>query len=132
MADDLAVHISDLAFSYPNGTTALDGVDLDVPAGSRVALIGPNGSGKSTLMLHLNGLLHGEGTVEIFGEDLGTTDLDHIRRWIGLVFQNPDDQLFMPTVFDEVAYAAVNANYPDDEVAVRVAEALDTVGMAGM
>ena len=128
-APHLDIEIADLSFRYPDGTIALDGIDLAIPPAGRVALIGPNGAGKSTLMLHFNGLLHGQGTVRILGQDLTDATLPAIRRQVGLVFQSPDDQLFMPTVFDEVAYAAVNAGYDEATVGTRVAEALATVAM---
>ncbi len=129
-ASPLDIEITGLSFRYPDGTLALDGIDLAVPRAGRIALIGPNGAGKSTLMLHLNGLLHGDGTVKILGQELTDSTLPGIRRQVGLVFQSPDDQLFMPTVFDEVAYAAVNAGYDEETVRTRVAEALATVAMS--
>ena len=130
-ASPLAVHIRDLRFGYPDGTVALDGVDLAVGEGGRMGLIGPNGAGKSTLMLHLNGLLRGAGEVTVLGLPVTDAHVAAIRRQVGLVFQNPDDQIFMPTVYDEVAYAAVNAGYSPEEVDRRVAEALATVAMSG-
>lgn len=132
MADPtLAVEIEGLSFRYPDGTLALDDVSLALAEGSRVALLGPNGAGKSTLMLHLNGLLRGEGRIGVGGRELTERNLDEIRQQVGLVFQNPDDQLFMPTVFDEVAFAALNAGYDRDEVRKRVERTLATVGMTG-
>ena len=125
----IAIDISGLSFRYPDGTLALDALDLSVGVGERLALIGPNGAGKSTLMLHLNGLLRGPGSIGILGMQLGERTLKDIRRRVGLVFQNPDDQLFMPTVFDEVAFAAVNAGHPEDEVRRRVAASLEAVAM---
>ena len=83
-----------LRFHYPNGVPALDGVDLEVEEGERVAVLGPNGAGKTTLMLHLNGLLHGEGELAV----AGAAGARELRAAVGLVFQDPDDQLFMPTV----------------------------------
>lgn len=127
----LAIELHDLRFSYPDGTLALDGISLSVEPGRRLGLIGPNGAGKSTLLLHLNGLLRGEGEVSILGLPVRAANLRAIRQHVGLVFQNPDDQLFMPTVFDEVAYAAVNAGYSREEVRQRVARALATAGMSG-
>lgn len=128
---DVAIDISGLNFRYPDGTLALDGLNLSVETGDRLALIGPNGAGKSTLMLHLNGLLRGSGSVSILGRPLTEKALPEIRRRVGLVFQSPDDQLFMPTVFDEVAFAAVNAGHPEDEVRRRVSQSLNAVGMGG-
>lgn len=131
-ASPLAVDIRDLRFRYPDGTLALEGVDLAVGEGGRLGLIGPNGAGKSTLMLHLNGLLRGAGEVTILGLPVTNAHVADIRRAVGLVFQNPDDQIFMPTVYDEVAYAAVNAGYSPQDVDRRVADALRTVGMSGV
>jgi cobalt/nickel transport system ATP-binding protein len=126
----LALDIRQLTFRYPDGTTALDGIELQVRQGERLALLGPNGAGKSTLLLHINGLLRGEGEVTVFGLPVAGRNLQAIRQYTGLVFQSPDDQLFMPTVFDEVAYAALNAGYPDAEVRRRVAEAMAMVGIS--
>ena len=132
MADTaLDIEVEDLSFDYPDGTLALEDVSLCVPEGGRMALIGPNGAGKSTLMLHLNGLLRGEGTIKVLGQELAERNIGDIRRHVGLVFQNPDDQLFMPSVFDEVAFAAVNAGCDTEEVRRRVSKALGTVGMSG-
>ncbi len=125
----LAIEIGSLSFRYPDGTLALDSIDVSVERSERIALIGPNGAGKSTLMLHLNGLLRGSGSIAVLGMPVVEKNLAHIRRRVGLVFQNPDDQLFMPTVFDEVGFAAVNAGHPEVEVRRRVAESLDAVAM---
>jgi len=127
-----AVDIGDLHFTYPDGTPALRGVDLQVRAGERLALLGPNGAGKSTLLLHLNGLLRGTGSVTVLGLPVIPSHLGVLRRQVGLVFQDPDDQLFMPSVGDEVAYGAINAGYERDEVRRRVADALAAVGLAGL
>lgn len=126
----LAVDIRDLRFQYPDGTEALAGVSLQVQEGQRVALVGPNGAGKSTLLLHLNGLLRGEGYVRVLGLAPEPQNLRLLRRQVGLVFQNPDDQIFMPTVFDEVAYAAVNEGWPEEEIKQRVQEAMQATGVA--
>jgi len=125
------VSVQGVGYSFPDGTRALDGVDLRVAEGERVALLGPNGAGKSTLLLALAGLLRAEGKASVCGWDLARPRLDGLRREVGLVFQNPDDQLFMPSVFDEVAFAALNAGYGEAEVRERVGRALETVGMAG-
>src|SRR5690606_16914754 len=94
-----AIEIRDLAFGYPDGHQALFGVDLTIAPGERVALLGPNGAGKTTLILHLNGILRaGHGTVRIGGTPVTERTLMEVRRRVGLVFQDPDDQLFMPTV----------------------------------
>lgn len=125
----LAIQISDLQYRYPDGTMALEGVNLEVQEGERVALLGPNGAGKSTLLLHLNGLLRGEGEVIVLGLAVRGRALRQLRRQVGLVFQSPDDQLFMPSVYDEVAYSAINAGFSREEVQQRVQQALATTGI---
>lgn len=126
-----AVHVRELSYAYPDGHLALDGVNLTVAAGERVALLGPNGAGKTTLMLHMNGVLTGTaGTVEISGIPLSRKTLQDIRRRVGLVFQDPDDQLFMPTLAQDVAFGPANFGVRGDELAARVRGALETVGMA--
>jgi cobalt/nickel transport system ATP-binding protein len=124
--------VDDLAFAYPDGHQALFGVDLRIEHGERVALLGPNGAGKTTLVLHLNGILRGgRGRVEVAGLPVEKPNLTEIRRRVGVVFQDPDDQLFMPTVGEDVAFGPRNLGLPEAEVAARVAEALDEVAMAG-
>jgi cobalt/nickel transport system ATP-binding protein len=120
---------SDLHFHYPDGHAALRGVSLNLCEGDKVALVGPNGAGKSTLMLHLNGILAGEGDVSIAGMNLEPDNLPVIRAMVGLVFQSPDDQLFSPTVFDDVAFGPLHMGLPEDEVHARVDEALEMVRM---
>lgn len=121
--------VNDLHFSYPDGHSALHGVSLKLCEGDKVALVGPNGAGKSTLMLHLNGILGGKGEVEIAGMRLNRDNLPAIRAQVGLVFQNPDDQLFSPTVFEDVAFGPLHMGLPEDEVRARVEAALDAVRM---
>jgi len=132
MTPSLAV--TGLHFAYPDGSVALHGVDLTVGAGERVALLGPNGAGKTTLVLHLNGILHGgAGTVEVGGLRVDPADratLAEVRRRVGIVFQDPDDQLFMPTVAEDVAFGPANLGVRGPELQARVDEALAAVDMA--
>lgn len=122
--------VRDLHFSYPDGHVALNGVSLNLSEGDKVALVGPNGAGKSTLMLHLNGILMGKGEVEVSGMRLTRENLPAIRSMVGLVFQNPDDQLFSPTVFEDVAFGPLHMGLPEDEVRTRVDAALEAVRMS--
>ena len=119
-----------LKFDYPDGHTALRGVSLNLCEGDKVALVGPNGAGKSTLMLHLNGILEGHGEIEVGGLNLTRDNLPLIRSMVGLVFQNPDDQLFSPTVFEDVAFGPLHMGLPEVEVRERVKEALEAVRMS--
>jgi cobalt/nickel transport system ATP-binding protein len=121
-----------VAHAYPDGHQALFGVDLHVHRGERVALLGPNGAGKTTLVLHLNGILTpGAGSVSVSGLPVTKANLQEIRRRVGIVFQDPDDQLFMPTVRDDVAFGPANLGLPGEAVDARVQAALDAVGMDG-
>jgi cobalt/nickel transport system ATP-binding protein len=121
-----------LAYAYPDGHQALFGVDLHVHAGERVALLGPNGAGKTTLVLHLNGILAaGAGSVAVSGLPVTNATLQEVRRRVGVVFQDPDDQLFMPTVRDDVAFGPANLGLKGQALEARVLDALDRVGMAG-
>lgn len=123
--------VKGLAYAYPDGHQALYGVDLAVARGERVALLGPNGAGKTTLVLHLNGILEaGRGTVEVSGLPVAKPNLGEVRRRVGLVFQDPDDQLFMPTVTDDVAFGPANLGLSGAEVTARVEHALALVGMS--
>jgi len=130
----MSLHIAGLTFAYPDGSVALHGVDLSVGTGERVALLGPNGAGKTTLVLHLNGILHGgAGTVDVGDLRVDPTDrarLAEIRRRVGIVFQDPDDQLFMPTVAEDVAFGPANLGVRGAELQARVDEALAAVDMA--
>jgi len=127
-----SLEVRRLAYAYPDGHQALFGVDLTVPRGERVALLGPNGAGKTTLVLHLNGVLAaGAGTVSVAGLPVGKEHMAEIRRRVGIVFQDPDDQLFMPTVREDVAFGPAAAGLRGADLDARVTEALTQVGMAG-
>ena len=131
-----SIDVQGLAFAYPDGRQALFGVDLRIERGERVALLGPNGAGKTTLVLHLNGILGvaaggaGTGAVRIGGLDVVQDSLLEVRRRVGLVFQDPDDQLFMPTVADDVAFGPLNLGVTGAALDRRVRDALEQVGMA--
>ncbi len=128
------LEVSGLAFAYPDGHQALFGVNLHVHRGERVALLGPNGAGKTTLVMHLNGILHGGvGEVKINGVTINPAnkaELFGIRRQVGIVFQDPDDQLFMPTVAEDVAFGPFNAGLRGAELDAVVAQALADVEMS--
>jgi len=132
---NIAIQVAELSYRYHDGTEALRGVGFNVAQGECVALLGPNGSGKSTLLLHLNGLLPEKlgrnGAVRILGEPITPENLDTIRRQVGLVFQDPDDQLFCPSVEEDVAFGPQQLGLADTEVAARVHKALLQVGLDG-
>ncbi len=125
-----SIEVEHLSFSYPDGHPALQDVSLSIAPGEKVALVGPNGAGKSTLVLHLNGILTGEGTVRVCGLAVEQKNLSSVRAAVGLVFQNPDDQLFSPTVFDDVAFGPLYQGLEPVEVSRRVDSALAAVRMS--
>lgn len=126
-----ALELRDVTHRYPDGTEAVHAVSLTVAPGERVALLGPNGAGKSTLILHLNGVLRpSSGSVTVGGVELSDATVREIRGKVGLVFQDPDDQLFMTTVYDDVAFGPLNMGLARAEVDRRVHDALHAVGLA--
>ncbi|MFC9929744.1 energy-coupling factor ABC transporter ATP-binding protein [Streptomyces sp. NPDC127190] len=125
-----SLEVAGLAFAYPDGHQALFGVDFSLARGERVALLGPNGAGKTTLVLHLNGILGGgTGTVTVAGLPVGREHMATIRQKVGIVFQDPDDQLFMPTVREDVAFGPAAAGIRGAALEERVRHALERVGM---
>lgn len=131
--DAAAIDVRALEFAYPDGRVALRGVNMRIERGEKVAILGPNGAGKSTMLLHLNGLLHGgAGEVRIMGRQVREDDkraLQEVRALVGVVFQDPDDQLFSPSVYEDVAFGPIYMGLPPDEVERRVKEALAQVGL---
>jgi cobalt/nickel transport system ATP-binding protein len=124
------LEVRGLAYAYPDGRQALFGVNLNLHRGERVALLGPNGAGKTTLALHLNGILApGAGSVTVAGLAVTKPNLREVRRRVGLVFQDPDDQLFLPTVGQDVAFGPANGGLRGEELRERVHEALTAVGL---
>jgi len=125
------IEIKDLKYTYPDGTPALAGISFRITHGESVGVVGANGAGKSTLLMHINGCMSpSEGTVRIGDYPLTKKTLPSVRGRVGMIFQDPDDQLFMPTVYDDVAFGPLNQGFPRDEVESLVVYALETVGAA--
>ena len=122
--------INNLSYAYPDGHKALKGIDFSINQGESIAILGPNGAGKTTLILHLNGIL-GElkGEIEVDGLEYSTENIGKIRKTVGVVFQDPDDQLFMPTVIEDVMFGPKNFGYANEESETNAVEALKMVGM---
>ena len=126
-----SIEIEQLTFNYPDGNEALNDISLVIQPGEKVALVGPNGAGKSTLILHLNGILTGSGRIQICGLEVNKETLGRIRAMVGMVFQSPDDQLFSPRVYDDVAYGPIYQGLPAEVIQERVQASLQAVGMPG-
>jgi cobalt/nickel transport system ATP-binding protein len=123
------IEIKDLNYSYPDGTPALKDISFNITRGETLGIVGPNGAGKSTLLLHFNGILMDRTSVKILGLEVNQANLRMIRSKVGLVFQDPDNQLFMPTVHEDVAYGPLNMGFDRDEVERRVSRALEQVDL---
>ncbi len=128
---EMAVEMKKVTFNYPDGQCGLKDITLNIYCGESVGLIGPNGAGKSTLLLHLNGILRGTGEIYIRGLKVEDKNIRKIRKMVGMVFQDPEDQLFSLNVFDDVAFGPLNLGWSDEEVTRKVSSALARVGMSG-
>ena len=132
MKNGTAIEVNDLHFTYPDGTKVLNGINLTINKGEAVAIVGPNGAGKSTFLLHLNGIFIGEGDVKIFGTQITKDTLKKVRQKVGIVFQDPEDQLFCPTVYEDVAFGPCNMKLTESEIENRVKEALATLNIENL
>jgi len=121
------IQIKDLSYSYPDGNRALEEINLDVLEGETLGVIGPNGAGKTTLLLHLNGLLDGVAKVNIMGLEMNNHNLREIRKAVGFVFQDPEDQLFMPTVYEDVSFGPSNLGWDKETIKRQSQQALREV-----
>ena len=125
------IKIEDLNYAYPDGNIVLEGINLDIFEGEALGIIGPNGAGKTTLLLHFNGLLNGNGKekIKILGLEINNKNLREIRQAVGFVFQDPEDQLFMPTVYEDVSFGPANLGWDGDTVKEQTQKALEEVGL---
>lgn len=126
---DVVLRVEGLRYEYAGGWAALRGIDFELAAGETVALLGANGSGKTTFLLHLNGLLRGPGRVEVCGEVLTASNLGRIREMVGLIFQDSDDQLFMPTVWEDVAFGLLQRGTGAEEAREKACAMLERLGI---
>jgi cobalt/nickel transport system ATP-binding protein len=124
---DAILTVTGLSYTYGNGVKALDDVSFALREGERLAIVGGNGAGKTTLLLHLNGILRGGGTVTVNGHTIGESPIRDVRRSVGVLFQDSDDQLFMPTVIEDVAFGLLNAGFNRGEAKAKAVEALETM-----
>lgn len=125
------IQIKNLDFGYIADKPVLKNISLDIEPGEKFGIIGPSGAGKSTLLLHLNGILSGKGEIRIGGTLVEKRSLPEIRRKVGLVFQNPDDQLFNPTVEEDIAFGPLNFGFSREEVVTRIREAVRSMNLSG-
>jgi len=126
-----AIEVINLNFTYPDKTVALKDINFFVHRGESLAIIGPNGAGKSTLLLHLNGVLKGEGQVRVLDEKISKENQKKVRSKVGIVFQDPNDQLFMPTVFDDIAFGLLNLNLNREKIEKRINKILKDMNLEG-
>jgi cobalt/nickel transport system ATP-binding protein len=131
METDTVLDITGLSYFYTGTTPALDSINLKVAAAEKLAVIGPNGAGKSTLLLHINGILRGKGTITVNGILLTKPNIREIRRMVGFVFQNPDDQLFSHTVYEDIAFGPSQYKHTAEEIQEKVSDALHSAGIPG-
>jgi cobalt/nickel transport system ATP-binding protein len=128
----IAVKAEKLNYQYPDGTDAIMDISLSINEGEKVAVIGPNGSGKSTFLTMLNGVRKGNGYLEVLGFEMTKQNFKKIKERVGIIFQNPDDQLFCPTLFEDISFGPLNQGHSPKEVKMMVDKALEDVGLIGL